>query len=428
MKRLFKVLFLTLISLSFACISCSGTVNSTPDSTSGKTEVSYTVHIEHLLTGDAATFTKSNVTVTAFYDDDSSEKVTDFTIEPETFDVAVGGTEFTFKRGTDTKTYTVYKASYVTSDVPTDIEYDGSWSTAGTYCKFGDYPQSKNTDSTLTFSNEPAKNGWYIGSDGNYYDKVGTATSFYKVEPIVWRKADTDYNSTGKTLLIAETILEAGIPYYYSSAGNYEVPKNLTEEEALKNALANDSKVRFFTNGVPTFSNNYEYSGVRAFLNGYDYYDLNKKAVSDYKNNGFLQKAFSTIAQNSIAETTVINNGDTGKDPGNSGIQPIDATSSIHLDLTSNDTKDKVFLLSHYETVSVLSDSGASGEGEDNKRKRSGTDYAKLKGVADSAYMTRTPYYKNGCSIRYVNNIGTPYYTKCVNDPSLGIVPAVVVD
>lgn len=437
-------LFSILLILFFELVSCNFT-NGSPSPAPvppgpQKKEISYSVFITHLLTEDGNIFTKNNVIVTAAYDDGTTGKVTDFTIEPASFEVNVGpGVVFTFKRGNDSKTFRVFKANQTTTDTATSISYSGSIS-GGTYVQFGDYAKTKITITAgMTFSEEPARNGWYIGSDGNYYGKAGD--DYYKVEPIVWRVADTDFNGTGKSLLIAETILEGGIPYYYDAAENYDVKKLncSTPEESIQSALSKDSKIRYLGKTKPIFTNNYEYSQVRAFLNGYDYYNLDEKVVSDYKYCNFLDRAFSKNAQNLIVTSTLKNDrkssldpkyGGYSGDPENPGsnIDAIDEKSSAKLDLTCGDTNDKVFILSEWESVTYLNgeDTTYGGEGDD-KRKRATTEYSGAKGAIADTYMIRTPYYKNGCNIRVVDDTLMTFDNFAVNNSKLGIVPAIVI-
>ena len=89
---------------------------------------------------------------------------------------------------------------------------DGTFGTAGEYVLFGDYPQSKKTDNTITIDeNKITRMGdttVYGGSDGNLYYKY--SSGYYKVEPIKWRVISRDRNNIA--VLLAENILE--INYY----------------------------------------------------------------------------------------------------------------------------------------------------------------------------------------------------------------------
>ena len=150
----------------------------------------------------------------------------------------VSGTYYIAKKDALTQAPTFYQSS------------SGTW-----YCKFGDYPQDVSVISSYTSS--PVYNGWYLGSNGYFYEKChtnisglaktragGTLTNdadrYFKVQPIEWRLASGSYN--GKRLLIAKMNLD-GVQYY-TSTSNRSV------------------------NGTTIKPNNYEYSTLRAFLNG----------------------------------------------------------------------------------------------------------------------------------------------------------------
>ena len=70
------------------------------------------------------------------------------------------------------------------------------------------WPQTKKVDSVSidTTQQKPGKgNYYYKGRDGQWYNKAWN--EYYKVEPIKWRVLTTDYNGTGKKLLLSESIL-----------------------------------------------------------------------------------------------------------------------------------------------------------------------------------------------------------------------------
>ncbi|MBR6192857.1 MAG: hypothetical protein IKQ66_01700 [Treponema sp.] len=58
------------------------------------------------------------------------------------------------------------------------------------YYKFGDFPQSESNISS--YSDNALYNGWYLGSDGYFYEKTD-AGKYYKVEPIHWLLQNTNY-------------------------------------------------------------------------------------------------------------------------------------------------------------------------------------------------------------------------------------------
>ena len=122
----------------------------------------------------------TGLTVTATYSDGSSKAVTGFSVA--TFSEVNLGTEQTltisYTEGSVTKTADVSGTIYVAASgaKPTEspvalTDYSGTLAD-GTYYKFGDFPQ---TISALTgdgaYTAEPVYNGWYLGSDGYFYEK-----------------------------------------------------------------------------------------------------------------------------------------------------------------------------------------------------------------------------------------------------------------
>ena len=119
---------------------------------------------------------------------------------------------------------------------------DGSAGTSGTYVCFGDWPKTiKAAGITVNESKsvQVGANTYYKGSDGAWYakqqenayhtgysysDNTAVAQSsagsykYFKVEPIKWRVVTTDYNGSGKKLLLAENILINGT-YYDNTRG-----------------------------------------------------------------------------------------------------------------------------------------------------------------------------------------------------------------
>lgn len=420
-----RILTLLTIGLSFLVISCSAsTGGDESDPNAGKTEIDYEVFVTHLLTEDSNIFTKNNVIVTAIYDDGSTGTVTDFTIEPASFEVTVGnGTEFTFKRGNDSKIYKAFKAGQELSSEPTK--------NGETTITFGYFAKSKLESTTgMTFSAEPARNGWYIGSDGKYYGKAGD--DYYKVEPIEWDIYTDKFNNSNcykagsKILLVAKDIIYGGIPYSETKA---ELTRTI--------------------NGKTVYANSYVYSNLRAFFNGYDYI-LDDETTSDkYKVQNFLNMAFTNTSRNKILTTVVKTDGESSNDISNSGWSRIDGTvgndtdnykpldnDSGSPDITEPDVSDKVFALSIYDYNNLTYGWSKGGNGSDPSLKKKPTDYAKAMGVAVDAngfakYMERTPHYKTSKKPLYertVDEEGYTYISKPISDSTVGIVPAIVIN
>ncbi|MCR4900527.1 MAG: DUF6273 domain-containing protein [Treponema sp.] len=318
-------------------------------------------------------------------------------------------------------TYYVAQADALTNTPVKLTGYSGTLN-GGTYYKFGDFPQTIK-QSSVNVSENLVYNGWYLGSDGYFYEKckailrygeVTSATNicsdgtvlekntfyYFKVEPIKWCCLNNSEN--GNKLLYAENILTGSVSY------------------------GPDSQKNRIIDGKTVFANNYEYSRVRAYLNGYKYIQNTDNGTeitekTTFLNNGFFQKAFTLTAQSKIQDTTVINN------------------NSEYGVCASNNTTDKIFLLS----VSELKNTNygfANNDSGDQARKRATSDYAlatyayKNKTTNNGYFMLRSPvpettsvtgaYY----NITGVSDNGGIYNVYSTNDDCAGIVPAMYVN
>lgn len=236
---------------------------------------------------------------------------------------------------------------------------DGSAGTEATYVLFGEWPQTvKAQDVEITELIDQDKH-LYLGSDGCKYFKMMSDNArnlpsnfsdgsiiedkreyYFKVEPIKWHVVTNNYNETGNALLLSEKHLVSNIPYNptykysvdYSSNGiNYKV-------------------LRSYGNDKDIYPSDYEYSFVRAVLNGlsyishYENQEIDSYKVASveikFKDNGFLQNAFSLTGQNLI-ETTYVKN--------DSSSVPDFAFGEEDKFMTCNNTNDKIFVLSYME-------------------------------------------------------------------------------
>lgn len=326
-----------------------------------------------------------------------------------------------------------YPATYIFTETPQIVsDYQGSVNTEekkGIYFKFGDFPQTIK-DESVKISSTVCENGYYTGDDGNYYAKVeenGNAVNvnysnglpvqvkqnpprilYFKVEPIIWRLVCDDYGKTsgqyndGKCLLLCESIIDSSVPFY--------------DDE-------NDIRT---INGKEVYPSNYEFSQVRAYLNGTEY-PVNSSIETKWVDKGFLQKAFTEDAQKLIEVTFVDNSllhmSYNGKDR---------ATAS----LVCSDTYDKVFLLSELEAV----EEGGLGfptfekVGNASTRVRFPTDYS----LAKYAYKTenkncggkwwlRSPYYDGKSYARDIQESGFARKSNHSDSELEGIVPAITI-
>ena len=147
------------------------------------------------------------------------------------------------------------------------------------YIEFGLWPQSLKAESVKITEEQKKINGFsaFKGSDNNFYIKVESAESyssernkykfqdgteiengkeyFFRLEPIKWRILSG--SGTEKALLFSEKIITGGIKFYkLKDSERYYIPGT--------GYLYKPREI----NGNEIQPNNYEFSEVRAFLNG----------------------------------------------------------------------------------------------------------------------------------------------------------------
>ena len=358
-------------------------------------------------------FDPTGMVVTATYNDNSQREVTGWETDFSTVadvkglnkPVTVSYTEGETPK-TTTFTVTVFPAEVkVLTGYTSPNNTDDSW----TYVEFGEWPQTIKADSVTVGENEGKQMGmftYYLGEDSNYY--VKHSDKYYKVEPIVWRVLTEDYKdpdgkSTGNALLLAESILTGGVPYY----DVYNVDRT----------------------GVATIRpNNYEHSAVRAWLNGLEYQykkdaDTDQTTEKKYLDVGFLQTAFTESARNLIADTSVDNSAASTFGTGESTQENPYAYGK---------TKDKIFLLSQQEATNSEYGFGAYSEsGKGNTRIRFTTDYAEATGAYQDStggyggrWWLRSPYFFDKFDARFINILGYASINGEVNLTKGGVVPA----
>ena len=159
--------------------------------------------------------------------------------------------------------------------------------------------------------------------------------------------------------------------------------------------------------GAIIHANNYKYSSVRAFLNGYD---GSEYQVTNYTNKGFIDLAFTEEEQAKIHETLVDNS--------------IKSTGETQNQYVCEDTNDKLFLLSYEEL-----NKQENGYKTYTDRMRKGTDYAVANGLnvdsnEHSYYWTRSPIsgYSYVAYQVYYDGYLNSYYV--VNSDNCGVLPA----
>lgn len=296
---------------------------------------------------------------------------------------------------------------------------DGSAGTEATYVLFGEWPQTvKAQDVEITEAIDQDRH-LYLGSDGCKYFKMQAKPNthndgifsdgsnildkteyYFKVEPIKWIVVTNDYNETGNALLYSEKILISGIPY------------DMTVFWLQNNSKQNYIFIRSSSKDKNIYPSNYEYSSVRAVLNGLSYIShYGNKAIDSYKidsyeikfkDNGFLQNAFSSEGQNLIETTYVYNDSESMRYYPNTKVA--DGEESGTIDLRCNNTNDKIFLLSVNDLIKFK-------ENTKYRSERSSSDLAKASYLySQKTYFSRTPYIEK-----------TDYFERLKNDPSQNI-------
>ena len=280
-----------------------------------------------------------------------------------------------------------YEDNDNTEEVPAYMDFpvylkagtDGTAGTEATYVLFGEWPQTVKAQNVEITKLIDQDKHLYLGSDGCKYfkmvanpyvvkdgwgniklsfdfdneSKIETGIEYYfKVEPIKWKVVTRNYNNTGNSLLYSEKVLLASIPY--DPTFRYGWVENHTD--------SNYYFLRSSDKDVNIYPSDYEYSFIRAVLNGLSYISHNgNKAIDSYKigsyeikfkDNGFLQNAFSSEGQNLIKTTYVYNNSDSMRQSPTDKVA--DGEEEGTIDLRCNNTNDKIFLLSVSECILFL--------------------------------------------------------------------------
>ena len=259
------------------------------------------------------------------------------------------------------------------------------------YVNYGSYPQTHVGDTTLIAElnkltetndrgyyeyegNEYAKivakpycYGSYTDSYGNelYYQYSDGSqineniTEWFKVEPIVW--SIISKNNDGSYMLFSKYILDS-IAY--------------CDSQHLSN--------------VDIYRNNYKYSNIRAWLNGYD---GTSYEISDYTNKGFYDLAFKDSEKGAIIATELDNSAST--------------TGSTENKYVCENTLDKLYLLSYQDFKNIF-----YGLFEYTKLTAKVTDYAKARGANWSIKLS---YLNNGYYWLRSPSYNFSYFADCVN-------------
>ena len=364
-------------------------------------------------------FDPTGMVVTATYEGGEKREVTGWETDFNTVagEKGLGKTvTVSYKEGetpkTTTFTVTVFPAEVkVLTGYTSPNNTDDSW----TYVAFGEWPQGEAPGVNPTLVDPQPENlfkdKYYFDANGEYVEAGG---KYYKVEPIVWRVLTEDYkdpdgNSTGNALLLAESILTGGIPYYV------------------------DTSTRAITGAGTVYPNNWQYSTIRAWLNGS--YEANDPQDKTYTDKGFLQTAFTESARKLIAPTSVDNSA-ASTNPASNDKQWNDGKNKYASDTP---TTDKIFLLSEEEATTSeygFAEYNVYVGDNDGTTTSTGirvtTDYANATGADQSStedygswWWLRSPYHALDVNIaRVICNYGYAITICYANDSDGGVVPA----
>ena len=212
----------------------------------------------------------------------------------------------------------------------------------------------------------------YKSASGNVTFATGTVY-YFKVEPITWKVLSGQGTATG--LVMSEKILTNSV--YYTSTSNRTV------------------------SGSTVYANNYQYSTLRAMLNGLD---GSAYSVGNFAGKGFLDIAFTEAEKAYITTTTVDNSAAT--------------TGSSSNSYACANTSDRIFALSYKDLINTSYGFNSSYSNNDTARRGVLTDYARATGAGmstDSSYYgngswwSRSPNADNSNYARYVNGDGHLY-------------------
>ena len=268
-----------------------------------------------------------------------------------------------------------------------------SFSKDGKTVTYGLYPQKNTVDeATLNELNKllaPETNGYYF-FEGEYYAKtvarpLSSTTKFdngslvkngetywFKCEPITWNILS---NNGNEYYLLSSLIIDA-------------------------HAFHNSQEMRVIDN-YAVYGNNYQYSDIRAWLNGYDGSDY---LVQDYTaSQSFKSTAFG-LGDDYIKTTLIDNSPSSTHSPAN--------------EWTCDDTEDKVFLPSYQDYINTDYGFSDSTDSSDTRRCNT-TDWSRARGIYYSTkvypkkgdYWTRSPERHrndsyNSWSVSYMGAIG----------------------
>ncbi len=314
------------------------------------------------------------------------------------------------------------------SSNPTDLDLSQS------YVYFGSYPQSKVTDSSVISALDAKAPSWENWTSYGYYSGNG---SYGSMTPGDWmRFTDVSYggekyrgvkftayrpdyteNSTGSRTYQDDNGYNTNTVYWFKfeplkwrvldASEGLVLCESIIDSQPYSNTI--------YSNGGGT----YGYFNDASYTNYASDYETS--SIRKWLNDDFYNTAFTSADQSTIAATTLNNDG-YYTSVGTSGYEKLD----------SNETTDKIFLLSLREVTNSSYGFSSDRTDYDTARRAQGTDYAKCQGLyvytgntytGNSDWLLRSPGYGSHYSCGVYGD-GSAYGSYDVDDTDYGVRPA----
>ena len=273
------------------------------------------------------------------------------------------------------------------------------------YVNYGSYPQTHVWDETLISE----LNKLTTTNASGYYEYAGKEYAKVTTKPYQSGSYTDDYGNTqyytyndGKTVNrnVIEWFIVEPIQWRIISE-NTDGSYQLHSEYILDATCYCDYDYLRSIDDIDIFQNNYKYSNIRAWLNGYNGTDYK---ITDYTNKGFYDIAFENSEKGAIITTEVDNSASTTNPPS--------------MQYACENTFDKMYLLSYKDMYN-----SNYGYTDTIFRYAQVTDYAKAVGAywnTSTEYLNngyhwlRSPFYNNDDAsyVHYNGNVyqGGSYY------------------
>ncbi len=301
---------------------------------------------------------------------------------------------------------------------------------------FGDFPQSLKKRNVTVYENRHIPMGEFsycLGSDDHWYVKIfenarkdtytysdgsvvgqnGTSEKWFRVDPIEWRVLTNNYNESGTKLLLSQKIL-TGCSYY-----DYKDVERTVSNKTI-------------------FPNNYFYSKINYYLNGYGGYPkkasnaAEQEGSNEFFSKGFIQTAFTNANRSLIKNTNLINNARST----NPDEKPNKWNDGANIYASNADYTCKIFILSEQEVTKADYgfDKNEENRALSSQRVRTTTDFGLANGVwiaseSDGGFWwLRSPSYSDANQAYRVRSASST--SSLINISvltNMGIVPALCV-